>query len=215
MALAMSSVRFSQVVAAAGEPTPHAFWVPPAQDAEFQRALKANRVMTVAPRARGKADLGHVGFDAKAANQRQVLVFPKSLKRFENAEIVGVKFDLVQQPETVAAKTELRRTTAKTKRTGHAKPVPAKTGATTARNVRPALAGTGDSDAASPRNRRSPAPRSAPPARSRAKAEPTAHPSSDYDALAKEVRAALDELRDGKAVAAYQRLERAIKQGPS
>ncbi len=208
------SFRFSQVVAAAGEPAPHAFWVPPEKDAEFQRALKAHRVMTVAPRARGKADVGRVGFETKGAQQGQVLLFPKSLKRFEGAEIVGVKFELVEQPETVAARTELRRTTAKTKRAKKPSSVPAKAGATS--GAVPAKAGAtsgavlSDSAGESKGARRQTSEPSAPRSRERKTPDGGSTGSKDYDRLAQDVRAALSELRDGKAVAAYQRLERAI-----
>lgn len=43
----MKTARFAQLVSAAGQPEVHQLWVPAARDPEFQRALKAHRVLTV------------------------------------------------------------------------------------------------------------------------------------------------------------------------
>jgi len=43
-----------------------------------------------------KADRGKVGFDP--GPNRQFLVFPKSLKRLAGAEVVGIKYDLLEEP---------------------------------------------------------------------------------------------------------------------
>jgi len=47
----------------------------------------------------GKADCGTIGFDRTHAQGAQILIFPKSLRTFENAKIIGIDFDLVEQPK--------------------------------------------------------------------------------------------------------------------
>ena len=93
----MKSVRFSIVVARSGKPEPYTLWSDPKKDPEFQRAVKASRVMSVHQESVGsKADYGTVGF--KGDRQAQLLVFPKSLKPFDGRRVVGVKYDMLDQP---------------------------------------------------------------------------------------------------------------------
>jgi hypothetical protein len=85
--------RFSDVVQAAGKPEPYTLWQKPAQDRHLQSEIKNNRMMTILKTEAG-SEFGMVGFkEKKGANY---LIFPKSLKRFENRRIVGVNWDLVQ-----------------------------------------------------------------------------------------------------------------------
>lgn len=184
----MKTVRFSQVIAAAGRPRAHTLWVPPERDPEFKRARTANRVMTIAHTA-GKTDAGIVGFDAKQGAS-EFLIFPKSLKKFEGARVVGVKFDLVEQPKLGAAKP------------GAWKTAPAHPSAR-ARKAKPAKL------IPFPPSEKTPPPKPArkPEAERQTKAE--AKPPEAMH-LVREIRAALKELEAGKSVAAYRRLEKAI-----
>ena len=76
----------------------HTLWLPPDKDPELQRAQKAHRVMTIEPGSSGsKADAGTVGFE-RDAKLGQFLIFPKSLKPFDGARVVGIKFDLIAEP---------------------------------------------------------------------------------------------------------------------
>ena len=103
---AQKTVRFAQVVERSGTPQVHTLWVKPENDPELKRAQKADRVMTIAPGAGGsKADVGIVGFETEPGSQ--FLIFPKSLKRFAGRRVVGVKFDLVEQPP-LASSAELK-----------------------------------------------------------------------------------------------------------
>lgn len=63
----------------------------PAKDASLQKAIKASRVMTV-HQTHGAAHYGTIGFEKTVTGQ--VLIFPKSLKKFEGARVVGVKYEL-------------------------------------------------------------------------------------------------------------------------
>ena len=88
--LKIKATRFAQVVENCGKPEVYTLWQKPAQDRRLQSEIKNNRVMTV-QRSDAGSEFGIVGFaESKGA---RYLVFPKSLKRFENQRIVGIKWD--------------------------------------------------------------------------------------------------------------------------
>jgi hypothetical protein len=91
--LKVKTVRFADVVEAAGKPEPYTLWQKPASDRHFQSALKNHRVMTVQKSESG-TEFGMVGF--KQSKLARYLIFPKSLKRFDGNRIVGIKWDFVQ-----------------------------------------------------------------------------------------------------------------------
>ena len=85
--------RFADVVAAAGRPEVYMLWQKPRQDRHLQSEIKNNRVMTIQKSEAG-SEFGMVGFKEKKG--ASYLIFPKSLKRFENKRIVGINWDLVK-----------------------------------------------------------------------------------------------------------------------
>ena len=85
--------RFADVLEAAGKPEPYTLWQKPAQDRHLQSEIKNNRVMTILKTETG-SEFGMVGFKEKKS--ARFLVFPKSLKRFENRRIIGINWDLVK-----------------------------------------------------------------------------------------------------------------------
>jgi hypothetical protein len=91
--LKVETARFAQVVEKAGKPEVYTLWQKPAQDRHFQSQIKNNRVMTIQKSESG-SEFGIAGF--KEGKGASYLVFPKSLKRFENNRIVGIKWELVQ-----------------------------------------------------------------------------------------------------------------------
>ena|ERR1700730_14729179 len=91
--LKTKTVRFAEVVQKAGKPEVYTLWMKPAQDRHLQSLIKNNRVMTVQKSESG-TDFGFAGF--KERKGASYLVFPKSLKRFENKRIVGINWDLVK-----------------------------------------------------------------------------------------------------------------------
>ena len=91
--LKVKTARFTEVVEKAGKPEVYTLWQKPAQDRHLQSEIKNNRVMTVRKSEAG-TEFGIVGF--KAHKGASYLVFPKSLKRFENKRIVGINCDLVK-----------------------------------------------------------------------------------------------------------------------
>jgi hypothetical protein len=89
--LNVKTARFSDVVKKCGAPEVYTLWQKPEQDRHFQSMLKNNRVMSIL-RSESGSEFGSVGFHKRKA--ARYLVFPKSLKRFENRRIVGIKWDL-------------------------------------------------------------------------------------------------------------------------
>ena len=85
--------RFADVVEKAGRPEPYTLWQKPAQDRHLQSEIKDNRVMTILKTEAG-SEFGMVGF--KQQPGASYLIFPKSLKRFENNRIVGINWDFVK-----------------------------------------------------------------------------------------------------------------------
>jgi hypothetical protein len=88
------NTRFSEIVAASGKPEVYTLWHDPQSDRQFQSLIKANRVATVLKSDAG-TDFGQVGF--KTRKGATYLAFPKSLKRFENHRIIGIKWDEISQ----------------------------------------------------------------------------------------------------------------------
>jgi hypothetical protein len=94
----VKSVRFSTVVDTCGTPETHLPLMDPAKDRAFQALVKSQRVMTVFQATAGtKADHGEVGF--LPGTSRQFLLFPKSLRKFAGASVVGIKYDLLESAE--------------------------------------------------------------------------------------------------------------------
>ena len=91
--LKVKTARLAQVVEKAGQPQVYTLWQKPAQDRHLQSEIKNNRVMTIQRNDAG-TEFGMVGFKEKKG--ASYLVFPKSLKRFENSRIVGINWDLVK-----------------------------------------------------------------------------------------------------------------------
>ncbi len=90
--LKVKTARFVQVVEKCGEPEVYTLWQKPAKDRHLQSQIKNNRVMTI-QKNEGGVEFGIVGF--KERKRATYLIFPKSLKRFENKRIIGVKWELV------------------------------------------------------------------------------------------------------------------------
>jgi hypothetical protein len=91
--LKVKTARFAQVLEKCGQPQVYTPWQKPAQDRHLQSQIKNNRVMTI-QRSDGGTEFGIVGF--KERKGARYLVFPKSLKRFENKRIIGIKWELVK-----------------------------------------------------------------------------------------------------------------------
>lgn len=88
------TVRFAAVVEKYGNPEVYTLWQPPQKDRRFQAQLRQARIMTILKSEAG-TDFGCVGLiERKGALYLQ---FPKSLKRFADQRIVGIKWDMVKK----------------------------------------------------------------------------------------------------------------------
>ncbi len=202
----MTQVRFATLVATCGKPEAHLLWTDPAKDSGFQKAVKAQRVMTVFQSAAGsKADHGEVGFVPGSA--RQFLVFPKSLRKAAGKSVTGIKYDLFEPAEDQADAAQTR-TPAKprakaSKPHQHARARP------------PAKPKKPDRPAKSvPRAKKKPGP--APKSKIVPFPAPEKKDANGADqravgALQKQVRAAMRALEQGKAVAAYNLLKKIVE----
>jgi hypothetical protein len=85
--------RFADVVDGAGKPEVYTLWQKLAQDRHLQSEIKNHRVMTILKSEAG-SEFGMIGF--KETKGASYLIFPKSVKRFENRRIVGINWDLVR-----------------------------------------------------------------------------------------------------------------------
>jgi hypothetical protein len=190
----VKTVRFSRVVETAGRPHVHTLWVAPDKDAEFKRARDAHRVMTLTA-AHGKTEAGVVGYEERQQSS-EFLIFPKSLARFDGARVVGIKFDLVEQPKFTAARRAVPSAPQRRRGAKHKG----------AANIIPFRAPSAPASVPAKK------PEAPPPTakHARAKKTPKHHPAGE-ERLVREIRAALQELEAGKSVAAYRRLEQAIE----
>jgi hypothetical protein len=196
----MKTVRFATVVAAAGKPAPHPLWVAPAQDRVLQQALKGHRVMTVHQDVRGtRKDYGTVGMTQEP--EAQHLVFPRSLRKFEGQRIVGIDYGELADRASLAATSTPDPPAAPVRGRPRAKSEP---------RLRPAKARrAGKSDVVPFEPPPSAPAKSTPP--------PRAEPTSDArervpPPVVQQVRCAAVELKAGKAVAAYERLQALLRQ---
>jgi hypothetical protein len=91
--LKVKTARFAAVVDKCGTPEVYTLWQKPKADRHFQSLIHNNRLMTIQQSEPG-SEFGTVGFcERKGAI---FLAFTKSLKRFEEKRIVGIKWELVK-----------------------------------------------------------------------------------------------------------------------
>jgi hypothetical protein len=91
--LPRKSARFAVVVEKCGQPQGYTLWQAPKKDRHLQSQIRQSRIMTIQPSESG-VEFGCVGFlERKGAIY---LEFPKSLKRFAEKRIVGIKWELVK-----------------------------------------------------------------------------------------------------------------------
>lgn len=201
----VKTARFANVVKAKGTPETFLAFTDPAKDHGFQAALKAHRVMTVFQQASGqKTDHGEVGF--QPGHSRQFLIFPKSLKAYADSTIVGIKYDMLggfQEPEKGQT----------VKKQSHA-PAPAKQ-ARPERARKPPRKAVLKSRKQAPKagKPKKPAPVPKPVAQEKIILfPPPAKSEASIADLKKIMRRAMGFLEDGKAVAAFNLLEKTVNE---
>ena len=90
--LTTKKARFAIVVEKCGAPRSYTLWQEPKKDRQLQARIRLGRIMTI-ERSESGSEFGIVGFVGLGA---MYLEFPKSLKRFQDQRIVGIKWDLVK-----------------------------------------------------------------------------------------------------------------------
>jgi hypothetical protein len=185
----MGTIRFAKIVEAAGRPVVHVLWIDPDRDPILKKAIDAQRVMTVHQGlTKAKADYGTVGFQKGVSGQ--ILIFPKSLKRFADTRVTGVKYDLLdlatvpkgqQAPKIVPAKRVTKDNPRETKVQARAER------AAVAENAVATVVKFPD------------------PAKDDADG-----PAVDVEEIKKQVRLAMNALEEGKQVAAFNLLKRIV-----
>jgi hypothetical protein len=188
----MKTVRFTQVVKRCGAPEIYLAWVDPKKDKLLKRALVENRVMTLHQELHGgKKDFGTVGY--MKDRHAQILLFPKSLRRFTDRRIIAIDYSLFVKDGTTNAPSSPKdkdRLQAENQ---------------SSKNVSDGRAGT-RSTTRVPMAKRATSKKTPTTKRIRANAAP---PAAVSDILT-EVKRAVDELAAGKSVPAYERLRRLI-----
>ena len=92
--LKLKNARFAAVVEACGAPQVHTLWQAPKKDRHLQTQIRQERIMTI-QRSESGAEFGCVGFVERPG--AMYLEFPKSLKRFADQRIVGIKWEMVKK----------------------------------------------------------------------------------------------------------------------
>src|SRR4051812_45116981 len=116
----MKTAKFAEVVKKCGEPSVYLAWVEPARDKTLKRALAEHRVMTLHQELHGgKKDFGSVGL--LKDRHAQLLVFPKSLRRFSDRKIIAIDYSLIAKDPS-GTDTTAPDVTNRKKRPVHAQP---------------------------------------------------------------------------------------------
>jgi hypothetical protein len=208
----MKTVRFASVVERAGRPQTYTPWSDPKRDSAFQRALKADRVLTVHQNNVGtKKDYATVGFDG--TGHSLLLIFPKSLTAFEGKRIVGVDYDVLPAPPAAAERPKANAGP----RPAHAPRSESKPRRKEAPRVRDDTAPLKSTIVAF-ENPVAGVPHRVAGDRPTPSKKPMAVSSKlprlpSAEALAKVIQGALKDIKAGKVVAAYERLEGGLGRG--
>lgn len=88
-------IRFSELVKKSGHPKTVTLWTDPEKNKDFMKAVRQNRVLTVVQQTHGK-DFGEVGFHEQPL--ALYLVFPKTLPAERGAHVIGLKYELIEEP---------------------------------------------------------------------------------------------------------------------
>jgi hypothetical protein len=93
-------VRFGDLVRNSGRPQVLTLWTKPEDNPALAKARKENRVLTVIQEP-GKTDYGLVGFELRRG--ALYLIFPRLLPPTQDVKVIGINFQLVEQPDFAPA----------------------------------------------------------------------------------------------------------------
>jgi hypothetical protein len=92
------AVRFSELIKKSGQPYAATLWSDPEKDPALKKAIKENRIVTVKQETVGsKSDFGTIGF--KREKNVSYFVFPKKLPPDLHGHIIGIKYDMLDEPK--------------------------------------------------------------------------------------------------------------------
>src|SRR6476619_6395042 len=90
--------RFGDLVRESGRPEVATLWTEPKKDRAFSKAIRENRVLTVESNPTSKhKDFGRIGFHQ--VHGGIYLVFPKALPKDTDSRIVGINYQLTDEPQ--------------------------------------------------------------------------------------------------------------------
>jgi len=94
--VSMKKIRFGDLVRKSGRPSTMELWIPPEKNKELQRAIRANRVLTIKRGDVGRQrDVGEIGFRKQPG--ALYLIFPRALP-VADGSVIGINYDLLDQP---------------------------------------------------------------------------------------------------------------------
>jgi hypothetical protein len=88
-------IRFGDLVRNSGRPQVVTLWTEPEKNPALRTAIKQNRVLTVI-QTPGERDYGLIGFHLQPGVA--YLVFPRPLPDAPSAKVIGINYQLVEQP---------------------------------------------------------------------------------------------------------------------
>jgi len=89
-------IRFGDLVRESGRPEVVTLWGDPEKQKGFAKAIKENRVLTVIQNVGGQKDYGLIKFDREA--HAVYLVFPRPLPKEPDARVIGINYQLTDEP---------------------------------------------------------------------------------------------------------------------
>jgi hypothetical protein len=93
----MKRIRFGDLVRQSGRPSTIELWIPPEKNKELQRAIRANRILTIQRRNVGnKRDVGEIGFRKQPGSL--YLIFPRALPAADDP-VIGINYDLLERAD--------------------------------------------------------------------------------------------------------------------
>jgi hypothetical protein len=93
----VKTIRFAPLVQSFGRPRAKTLWSDPKSDRDLQKAIKENRLLTIVQHNVGtKTDYGLIGFFPE--EKGPFLIFPKALGYAAGSKVVGLKWDLIEEP---------------------------------------------------------------------------------------------------------------------
>jgi hypothetical protein len=102
-------IRFAELVKKSGKPETVTLWTKPEDNPSLMKAVRENRVLTVKHKPTEKhKDFGQIGFHQEPS--ALYLVFAKPLPKATDARVIGIKYDLVEEPvaKKAVSKKELK-----------------------------------------------------------------------------------------------------------